>query len=128
MEMHQHHEDLFKSFHEHLKPILSTSDQAVYLYMDDANKACNRKFSSLLGYKSPAEWAKMQEPLLDIHVDEGSQDLLADTYRNSMERMTGSAINVTWKKLSGEMVSTKVILVPVSFKGHLFALHFVSRT
>jgi len=125
--MHQHHEDIFKGFYEHLKPIFSTSDQAVYLYMDDVNKVCNRKFSSLLGYKSPAEWARTEDTFLEAHVAKESRELLASTHRNSMERMTGSMIDIKWKKRSGETVATKVILVPISFKGHLFALHFVSR-
>jgi hypothetical protein len=34
---------------------------------------------------------------------------------------------MTWKRKSGENIKTKVILVPVAHKGHIFALHFVSQ-
>lgn len=37
-----------------------------------------------------------------------------------------TAINVTWQRKSGGTVDTKVILVFISYEGHLFALHFIS--
>jgi hypothetical protein len=40
--------------------------------------------------------------------------------------MVGSTIEVTWKKNNGQTVDTNVILVPVAYDGHLFALHFLS--
>jgi hypothetical protein len=33
---------------------------------------------------------------------------------------------VTWKKKNGGTVNTTVILVPMAYAGHLFAVHFVS--
>jgi len=40
--------------------------------------------------------------------------------------MIGSTIDLTWKKKSGGTVDSTVILVPVAYDGHLFALHFLS--
>jgi len=51
---------------------------------------------------------------------------LVTAYRNATERMIGSTIEVTWKKKSGGTVDSTVILVPVAYHGHLFALHFLS--
>ena len=42
-----------------------------------------------------------------------------------MQSMVASTINVLWRKKSAGTVETTVILVPISYKGHLFALHFV---
>ena len=126
MNQHQHHEELIGGVFEQLKEIFEKSEQAIYAYLDDKHKVCNQNFASLLGYKSPDEWAKVEDSFPDVLVAEKSQDTLVRTYRNAMEKMVGSTIKVTWKKQSGGTVDTTVILVPIAFQGHLFALHFVS--
>jgi len=45
-----------------------------------------------------------------------------------MEKMVGSTISVKIKKNSGSTVDTTIIMVPVAYRGHLFALHFVSES
>jgi len=51
--------------------------------------------------------------------------MLVSTYQNAMNNFVGSSIEVEWKKKTGGKVKTRVILVPFSFNGHLFALHFI---
>ena len=55
----QHHEELIKGISNQMGTILSSSEQAIYIYLDDIHKVCNKKFASLLGYSSPEEWAKV---------------------------------------------------------------------
>ena len=97
----------------------------MYLYLDDTHKACNSKFAALLGYKSPKEWAEVKGAL-EPFVAEKSQETLSSTYWNAMNKMIASKIPVTWKKKNGGTVDTNVILVPMAYAGHLFAVHFVS--
>ena len=123
--MHNNHEELVNGFFEELKGIFENSEQGIYLYLDDMHKVCNKKFASLLGYKSPADWAKMDQPFPEIFVDKKSQNALVGAYQKAMEKMAASTIKVKWKKKSGKGVSTTVILVPIAYKNHLFALHFV---
>jgi hypothetical protein len=40
----QHHEELIAVFHEQLKDIFDSSEQAVYLYLDDNHKVCYEIF------------------------------------------------------------------------------------
>ena len=127
MDAHQHHEELVKGIFEQLKDIFDSSEQAVYLYLDDVHKVCNKKFASLLGYKSPDEWSKKEISFTDLFVDEKSQRDLVSAYQNAMEKSIGSTINVTWKRKDGKQVKTTVILVPISYHGHMFALHFISE-
>jgi PAS domain S-box-containing protein len=122
----KHHEDLVSGLYDQMKAIFESSEQAMFLYLDDNHKACNKKFSSLLGYNSPQEWAGIEKSFLDTFVAEKNQKSLQTTYLNAMEKMIGSTIEVTWKKKSGGTVDTLVILVPMAYSGHLFALHFVS--
>jgi len=66
--------------------------------------------------------------VLDPYVAEKSHDALQTAYWDSMKKMIGSTIPVTWKKKGGGTLDSTVILVPMAFQGHLFAVHFVSKT
>ena len=81
----QHHEELVNGFHNQLKQIFDSSEQAIYLYLDDNHKVCNKKYASLLGYSSAAEWAKIENPL-EANVDKASQQIVVSAYRDAMEK------------------------------------------
>jgi PAS domain-containing protein len=119
------HEELIAGISKQMKSILDSSQQAVYIYLDDIHKVCNGKFASLLGYRSPEEWAK-DENLLEATVERSSQETLVKAYNQAMEKFIPSNIKVTWKKKSGGTVMTSVVLVPIAYDNHIFALHFVS--
>ena len=119
-----HHSEVLTHLYDQLKTVFENSEQSIYLYLDDVHKVCNQKFAELLGHDSPDEWAKIEDFM--EFVDERSQHTLASTYRNAMERVIGSTIEVTWKKKGGGTADTKCILVPISYNGHLLALHFIS--
>lgn len=127
MDEHQHHEELIEGLYKQLKPILDSSDQAIYVYLDDVHKFCNKKFASLLGCASTQDWAKVVESFLDTFVDEKSQKTLVTTYQMAMEKMVASMVNITWKTKNGKKVASSVILIPISYNGHLFALHFIFK-
>ena len=122
---HTHH-DLLDELTAQLQPILESSDQAIYVYFDDEEKVCNEKFASLLGYDSPEEWAQVEGSFPSVFVDEGSRNTLIHAFQNAIQSMSASTIKVQWKKKSGGTADSTVILVPISYKGHIFALHFVA--
>jgi hypothetical protein len=122
----QLHMELISGIAKQMKPILDSSQEAVYIYLDDTHKVCNGKFASLLGYRSPEEWADVTESFPDAFVDRSSQETLVSAYQQAMDKIIPANINVTWKKKTGGTVATSVILVPVAYEGHLFALHFIS--
>jgi hypothetical protein len=119
------HHDLLEELAAHLQPLLESSEQGIYIYFNDEDKACNEKFAALLGYASAKEWAQTEGSFPVVFVDESSQDTLIEAFQKAMESLTASTFNVRWKKKSGGTVDTKVILAPISYRGHLFALHFV---
>ncbi|MGD1118045.1 MAG: hypothetical protein ABR886_00980 [Dehalococcoidales bacterium] len=122
-----HHEEIVKAMAAQLKPVLEKSGQAIYIYLDDAHKVCNKKFADLLGYKSPAEWAKMEAPLSDV-VEE-DQDAVIDAYTNASEKMVAGCLDVRVKNIeTGKTIKTNMIIVPVTDSGtHVFTVHFLSR-
>jgi PAS domain-containing protein len=121
----QHHEELVRGISKQLKSILDSSQQAIYIYLDDIHKVCNGKFAALLGYKSPEEWARVEDTFTTF-VDRDSQQVLVNAYQQAMEKLIPLSIKVTWKKKTGGTVSTSVVMVPIAFDEHLFALHFIS--
>ena len=125
MDDHGHHEDLIGGISEQLEPLFKNSTQGIYVYLDEAHKACNEKLSSLLGYESPSEWASL-EPFTDSLIAEESQEALVSAYQNAMEKFEGSSQEIVWKKKDGTKVTKTVILVPVVYEGHTMALHFIS--
>jgi len=122
----EHHEELVKGFYDQLKQIFDSSEQAIYLYLDDNHKVCNKKFADMQGFSSPEEWAKVKNPL-EAGVDKLSQDAVVSAYRNAMEKLVGSKIDVKLKKKAGGTFDASIIMVPVAYQGHMFALHFISK-
>lgn len=122
----KHHEELVEGFHNQLKEIFDSSKQGVYLYLDDNHKVCNKKFAEMQGFSSPEEWAKVENPI-EVGVDQLSQNTVASAYRDAMEKLVGSKIDVKLKKKTGSTFNASVIMVPVAYQGHMFALHFISE-
>ena len=126
MDEQQHHEQLIKGITEQLKPILQNSEQAVYVYLDDTHKACNRKLATLLGYKSAKEWADTDAPLADV-VEE-DQPAVIEAYGKASEKLGASSFDVRFKNVTTDkVVQTRLIMVPIAFEGHIFALHFLRK-
>jgi hypothetical protein len=121
----KHHEELISGFYNQLKEIFDSSEQAIYLYLDDTHKVCNKKFAKMQGFSSPEEWAKVENPL-EVGVEKSSQDAIVTAYKNAMEKLVASKINVKLKKKTGDSFDASVIMVPLSYQGHLFALHFIT--
>jgi len=122
-----HHEELVKGLYEQMKPVLDGSEQPIFIYLDDNHKACNSKLASMLGFKSPQEWAEKQG-FLEAYVAEKSRETLATAYWASVQKMAASTIQLTWMKKDGATIDSTMVLVPMFFQGHMFSVHFVTST
>ena len=123
----EHHEELVKGLYDQMKPIMEKSEQPIFIYLDDNHKACNKKFASMLGFKSPQEWAEKQG-FLEVYVTEKSRETLSSAYWKAMEKKVASTIPMTWMKKDGASIESTMILVPMFFQGHMFSVHFVTST
>ncbi len=121
----EHHEKLVKGLYDQLKSIMDKSEQPIFIYLDDNHKACNDKFASMLGIKSAQEWAE-KPGFLDIYVAEKSREPLASAYWKAVEKMSASTIQLTLMKKDGKTMDSTMILVPMVFEGHMFAVHFIT--
>jgi hypothetical protein len=121
----EHHEELIKGFYEQLKPLMEGSEQPIFIYLDDNHKACNNKLASMLGFRSPQEWAE-RSGFLEVFVDKKSRETLSSAYWNAVNKMAASTIQLTWMKKDGATMDSTMVLVPMFFQGHLFSVHFVT--
>src|SRR3989337_4125558 len=91
----EHHEQVVKGLYEQMKPVFDSSEQPVFLYLDDNHKACNSKFAKMLGFKSPQEWAEAPS-VLGVSVAEKSRVTLEPAYWDAVKKKKASTIQVTW--------------------------------
>ena len=118
-----HHEELIKGVAREQKILLDNSPQAIYIYFDDTHKVCNKKFAALLGYKSPAEWAKMDAPLADVV--EKDQPKVIDAYGKASDKLIAGKIAISLKNIkTGKIIKTDLLMVPIIFDDHVFVMHF----
>jgi hypothetical protein len=122
------HEVLLREISKEFSDILAQTTQGIYIYQDDPHWTCNDKFATMLGYASASELLKLSSgvPLLDAIVASGSHQSVIDGYMNATNRKVASSLPITWKKKGGETIKTQTMFVPISFKGNLLALHFVT--
>jgi hypothetical protein len=125
MAQEQHHEELVKGVAEQLKLVLQKSEQAVYIYLDDNHKICNKNLADLLGYKSAKEWGDTEAPLVDVV--ERDQQTVIEAYKKATEKFIASSVEASFKNVkTGKIIKTKMILVPIIYNDHVFSMHFLS--
>ena len=122
----EHHVELINGIAEQMKILLKESERAIYIYMDDSHKVCNKKFAGLLGYKSPREWADVEAPLSDVVKDD--QKKVINAYMNASEKGIASSIDVKMKNIkTEEILKINMIIAPTIYQRHIFTVHFLSK-
>ena len=121
----EHHQELVNGLYNQMKTIVDSSQQPIFIYLDDNHKICNQRFAAFLGYKSPEEWAKIGG-FLEVYVDEGSRETLASAYWNVANKFNASTIKMTWIKKDNTKVNSNMILAPMAYQGHILSVHFIT--
>jgi hypothetical protein len=122
----EHHAELINGISEQMTILLKESERAIYIYLDDSHKVCNKRFADLLGYKSPKVWADTGAPLSDVVKDD--QKKVIDSYMNASEKGIASSIDVKMKNVkTEEILKINMIITPTIYQGHIFTVHFLSK-
>ena len=121
------HEQLVKGVAEQFKEVLEKSPQAIYLYLDDTHKICNKQFADLLGYISPEQWASTEAPLADVV--EGDRPAVVRAYRAAVGKFKATKLSVKFHNVSTHRSFTRrMTVVPLPFQGSIFSAHFIDKT
>ena len=121
----EHHEHLVKEIAEQFEPVLSKSPQGIYIYLDDEHKICNKKFADMLGYKSIEEWVSNETPVGDV--SEEDQEKVIDAYGEASRNLKASKLSASIVRKDGKKIKADVIMAPITYKGEIFVIHFVSE-
>jgi len=121
------HQEIVSKVRAQMADVFEESKQGVYVYLDDANKVCNKRFASMLGYSSPKEWSEVNENFPEVFVSPKDRHALVSTYQRAMNDMVGSTISISWRRKDGKEVRTTTMLVPFVYEGHRMALHFITQ-
>ena len=126
MAKQEHHAELINGIAERMNILLKESKRAIYIYLDDSHKVCNKKFADLLGYKSQRVWADAEAPFSDVL--EKDQKKVIDAYMNASEKGIASSIDVKMKNIKTEgILKINMIIAPTIYQGHIFTVHFLSK-
>ncbi len=122
------HEVLLQQIQQEFSGIFNQTSQGIYIYQDDPHWICNEKLAAMLGYASASELFKLTSgiPILEALVDPESQQRVEEGFTKAVNNNNASTVPVTWKKKGGKTIKTQTIFVPISFKGNLLTIHFVT--
>lgn len=120
----EHHEHLIKELAEQFEPVFSKSPQGIYIYLDDGHKICNKKFAEMLGYGSVKEWVANEYPVGDVAEEDQAKTI--EAYGEASRNLKASKISVSVVRKDNKKIKVDVIMFPITYKGEVFVIHFVS--
>jgi PAS domain S-box-containing protein len=120
------HTEMMQELGEQYRPVFESSPDGVYLWLDEANKICSERLARMFGY-SVDEWCAA-ESFLECFVVPEDQDSYSWNYHN---RVSALAFPVTFrfrgKRKDGSTFAAETDMIPVAFRGHPIAYHFVRQ-
>jgi PAS domain S-box-containing protein len=119
-------ETVIRELAEQFRPVMEGSPDGVYLWLNEAHKACNERLANLFGY-TVEEWCAT-EPFLEKFVAEEDRKVFSWNYHN---RVAVLAFPVTFRfrgqRKDGSTFAAETDMIPISHRGHAVAYHFVRR-
>ena len=119
-------ENVIRELAEQFRPVMEQSPDGVYLWLDEAHKACNGRLAGLFGF-TVEEWCSTQ-PFLENFVAEEDRGVFSWNYHNRVAALT---FPVTFRfrglRKDGSTFSAETDMIPISYRGHAVAYHFVRR-
>lgn len=115
-----HHEHLVKELADQFEPLLKKSPQAMFLYLDDEHKICNKKYADMMGYDSAQDWADHALPLDDVYKKDQKETV--KSYMAASKDMECPCPELTMVTKKGKKMKAWVTMVPIPYKGETFVL------
>ncbi|HWO94683.1 MAG TPA: PAS domain-containing protein [Dehalococcoidia bacterium] len=120
------HVDLIAEMTQQFRPLLDSSPDGVYLWVDEETKVCNENLARMFGYTID-EWRGTQ-PFLDNFVAPDDRELYSWNYHRCVAQL---AFPVTFRfrgqRKDGSTFAAETDMIPISWGGHPVAYHFVRR-
>jgi PAS domain S-box-containing protein len=120
----EEHEQILRELEEQLGPLFAQSPVGVYLYVTDTHKICNERMAQMHGMTAE-EWRNTPTFLNDFIAEEDRQ-MYARNYRHHVADLRHP---VTFRfrglRKDGSTFAAETDMIPLSWRGHAVAYHFV---
>ena len=124
--MTTNHAEMMEELAEQYRPILESSPDGVYLWLDEEHKICNERAAAMFGY-TVEEWRAIPS-FLDVLVEPEDQAVFSWNYHN---RVANLAFPVTFRfrgvRKDGSTFAVETDMIPICWRGHAVAYHFVRQ-
>lgn len=117
------HKKALRSLTEQLLPIFDASAEGVFVYLDGEHKSCNERLAAIFGY-TPLQWAELY-PFERLFTEKSKTDVMASYYESIIAEKAPTEVEFTGIRKNGSTFKARLLMVPVSFEGLIFALCFV---
>ncbi|MCL6472558.1 MAG: PAS domain-containing protein [Firmicutes bacterium] len=121
-----HHRKAIGELVKQLIPVFENSTEGVFVYLDDDHKACNELLADMFGY-TPLQWEEFS-PFSHLFSKESRDDIMATYYEKIIAERAPAELPITGIRKDGSSFRARLLMVPISFNGVLFALGFVKPT
>lgn len=118
------HKEVLKSLTEHLQPLLDSSIEGVFIYLDGEHKVCNEKLAKMFGY-TQLQWEEVY-PFEKLLSKESRVEVMATYYERIVADKAPGEVIFTGVRKDGSTFKAHMLMVPFTYEGLLFALCFVT--
>ena len=118
-----HHRKALKELVEQLLPVFEESIEGIFVYLDNEHKACNERLASMFGY-TPLQWEEL-DIFEELFTRKSRDEIMATYYERIVAERAPAEVQFTGIKKDGSIFHARLLMVPISYSGLLFALCFV---
>lgn len=121
------HDAIISELATYCAPLLETSREPMFLYLDDAHKVCNEPLARLFGYEKN-EWER-KEPFLNSFVAADQRSAYSKEY-NDIVVVGRSSLKgtVDFVRRDGSSFRAQVATIPLMYKGEVCSLNLLGST
>lgn len=117
--------ELVNDLYEQYRQVMELSSDAMFIYLDDEHKVCNKNLADMWGY-TKEEWSK-QAPYLRNFVAQQDQFTVAQHYVNSRSRFKSVRFQFLARRKDGSVFDVDKAMTPISYKGQFAILNLVRQ-
>jgi PAS domain S-box-containing protein len=120
------YKEVIDSLATQFKPVLDSSPDGVYIWLDEVHKVCNERLARMFGY-TVEEWCSTA-PFLETFVAPEDRELYSYHYQT---RVAQFLYPVTFRfrglRKDGTSFAAETDMIPISSAGQPVAYHFVRK-
>jgi len=121
------HKQVMKDLEKEFGLLMKHSTDGVYLWLDEENMICNDKLAKMFGYSTPKEMCS-KCAFLENFVAEKDRQKFSSNYHKSIAPLSSPArFKFHAVRKDGSTFLAETDMIPISFKGHAIAYHFVRK-